>query len=291
MRFALILLLVAACETPVTVAERAPDQPVCEPAVVEVVKEVPVATACPEDAPPEPAVPDGFPPEDEFEDPYEAGKEITARLVCSERKPDSHRCKNRDEDYRRLVIAKHWEKRVKNASHGGKAVSKLEDGTKIHDRDRPAGWKFWHSAVRAGWMNPDECVWHRVDPNVGHHPKELRWSVKWPFTASPLTRKQLSDWIAHSHDYERFVARGPNDGPPAYFYRVMSDRCFDPAQFERNDVAAVAHARRTMMLCAQAEADGVVCSYRYLRCTWGGARSRRRCAEREAAAEQGEPHG
>lgn len=282
----LILLALAACDTePQTVVECEPPAPtMCEPTIVEKV----VPAACEVDLPPEPAVPDGFPAEDEFpDDAIEAGKVITSRLVCSKTIGDSLQCKDKDENYRRLVIYRHWERRISWASGKGKWTSKLGDGTKIHDRDRPAGYKFWYRAVEHGWLTPASCSWHRIDPHIGHSDKEMAWALTWPFTSSPMSRTTLDTWMLESHDFERFVARGPNDGSPAYMNRYMPDRCFDPAQFDRNDVSAYAHARKTQMLCLQANADGVVCTYRYLRCTWG-SKGRARCAAREAAAEAAE---
>lgn len=282
MRPLILLLLLAplTCDQPVVAVEQLPPEK-CEPTVVEVV----VPSECAPDLPPEPAVPDGFPAEDEFpDDALEAGKVWTARIVCTKRVGDSLKCKDKDENYRRLVITNHWRQRIKWASGSGAWESKLNDGTKIHDRDRQAGHDFWHNAVRWGLLTPETCSWHRVDEHVGHTELEMRWAVDWPFTSSPMSKERLDKWIRNSHDYERFVARGPNDGSPAYMTYLFEDRCFDPAQFDRNDVSAYAHARKTMLLCAQANADGVVCTYRYLRCTWG-SKGRARCAAREAAAE------
>lgn len=273
------LLAVAGCDPVVQVEKIEP--PVCEPVIRTVEKIVPAA--CDTVLPPEPAVPDGFPATDEFDDAKIAGEVVTARLVCSEPGDTLFTCKDKDENYRRLVITNHWRQRIKWASGSGAWESKLNDGTAIHDRDRPAGWKFWHRAVGEQWLTPATCSWHRIDPHVGHTELEMRWAVKWPFHSSPLSRATLDNWIRHSHDYERFVARGPMDGSPAYMTQYMPDRCFAPDQFDRNDVSADAHARKTMYLCAQANADGVVCTYRYLRCTWG-AKGRRRCAEAEAEA-------
>lgn len=278
----LILLLLAplACDQPVVAVEQLPPEK-CEPTVVEVV----VPSECAADLPPEPAVPDGFPATDEFpDDALEAGKVLTSRVVCTGWVGDSLKCKDKDENYRRLVITNHWRQRIKWASGSGKWVSKLDDGTKTHDRDRPGGPAFHNRGVGNHWLHPATCSWHRIDHHVGHTQKELQWAVDWPFTSSPLPKSTLDNWIRQSHDYERFVARGPMDGSPAYMTQYMEDRCFDPAQFDRNDVSAHAHARKTMKLCAEANADGVVCTYRYLRCTWG-SKGRARCAAREAAAE------
>lgn len=282
---ALLTLLLCSCEdTPVT-ADLPLDSGSCEPTVQTVERVVPAA--CPTDLPPEPAVPTGFLAEDEFPgDAQRAGRVITARLVCSkviERKNDVYQCADEREEQRRRAIYRHWKARIKWASGDGTWESKLGDGTKIHDRDRPAGYIFWHRAVDEGWLTPDTCAWHRVDPHVGHHEKEFRWAADWPFHASPLPKERLEQWIRESHDYERFVARGPNDGSPAYMTQFFEDRCFDPAQFDRNDVSAYAHARKTLLLCGQAEADGLPCSYGYLRCTWG-AKGRKRCAERLASS-------
>lgn len=282
---ALVALAALACDSP-QVAQQIRE---CEPEIVERVVEVTVPAACDPELPPEPAVPDGFPAVDEFlDEPKRAGRVITARVVCTEvvsRINDMWACEDPREEQRRRSIYNHWKRRIKFASHGGKHRSRLNDGTAIHDRDRPAGYVFWHRAVGEGWLTPDTCAWHQIDPHVGHTATELRWAVKWPFTSSPLPRERLESWLRESHDYERFVARGPNDGSPAYMTHLFEDRCFDPAQFDRNDVSAYAHARKTMKLCAEAEADGVACSYAYLRCTWG-LKGRRRCAERHAEPAQ-----
>ena len=192
----LIVLALVACE-PVLQVEQSPPAK-CEPTIRTVEKIVPAA--CDTVLPPEPAVPDGFPAEDEFDDALEAGKVWTARLVCTERAAvDSLKCKDRDENYRRLVITNHWRQRIKWASGSGAWESKLKDGTKIHDRDRPAGFKFWHRAVGEAWLTPDTCSWHRVDPHVGHTELEMRWAVKWPFHSSPLSRASQGDrWTVRS---------------------------------------------------------------------------------------------
>jgi hypothetical protein len=255
------------------------------PWVLTVEKVVPAA--CEPDLPPEPAVPDGFPATDEFpDDAQRAGRLITARVVCDtviEKKNDVYHCADADEEQRRRSIYRHWKARIGWASGKGAWTSKLKDGTKIHDRDRPAGYVFWHRAVQEGWLTPETCAWHRIDPHVGHHALEFQWAADWPFTSSPQSKERLDTWIRESHDYERFVARGPNDGSPAYMSHLFQDRCFDPAQFDRNDVSAYAHARKTLLLCGHAEADGVPCTYGYLRCTWG-SKGRKRCRERAAAS-------
>ncbi len=228
------------------------------------------------------AIPDGFPASDEFALIVPACRVMTARIVCGEVvDPGSgkDKCKTADRESLRYAITRHCKTRAKYGSNNGAYRSKVPGGGQIHDRDRPAGWIMYKRAVKAGWLLPDSCSWHELDQNKGHDIMEHMWAVDWPFTSSPLSAATLRKWISEDHDTERFVARGPIDNVPAYTWHHLPDRCFDPAQFDRNDVSVWTHTLRALKICAKAAADGLVCTYQYLRCTWGN-RGKKRCAER-----------
>ena len=217
----------------------------------------------------EPAVPDGFPPEDEFSSPREAGRIMGARVVCPNTW-NGERCKGKDDEFRRRAIFRHWRKRVRSSWHvkdpdDAKPRSRI-DSSQTHDRDRPMAWKFHATAVAQGWLTPETCVWHQVDPNVGHTALEHRWSKHWPYDDARTSAKGLRRWIEHSHAFEAWSARGIVDWPPAWMMRYMPDRCFDPAMFERLDVSAYGFAVKNEALCGEAKEIGAVCSYEWLRC-------------------------
>ncbi len=279
--FPAVFPLFVACQT-------AQEPPQCEPTeVVRVVEKI-VPAACEPDQDPEPAVPDGFPAEDEFELIIPACRVMTARLTCKHVvKPGTgtDKCRDKVREQNRAAITQHCRVRARFAGQEKCPVSKIGDGTCIHDRDRVAGDKMYWASIVRNWLIPDACPWHVIDRKVGHTAIEHEWVANWPFTSTPVDGNTLADWMSTDHDTERFVARGPIDNVPAYGWQYLPDRCFDPAQFDRNDVSVWAHTMRALTICARAAAEQTTCTYGFLRCNWGH-KGRRRCAEkaREAAS-------
>lgn len=133
-----------------------------------------------------------------------------------------------------------------HSSRNGIVKSKV-DGSQTHDRDRPTSWSFYKRAVADGTLDPEGCPWHAIDSDVDHPPgcRELR--EDWPFKSPKMTEKLGRRWLSHSHDMERFGARGPHDNN-ANAYRVIRG-CWDPQQLERFDVAITATVRAALTIC------------------------------------------
>lgn len=133
-----------------------------------------------------------------------------------------------------------------HSSRNGIVKSRV-DGSQIHDRDRPTSWSFYKRAVADGTLDPEGCPWHAVDNSIQHPPgcRDLR--KDWPFKSPRMTERLGRRWLSHSHDMERFGARGPHDNN-ANAYRVIRG-CWDPQQLERFDVAITATVRAALKIC------------------------------------------
>lgn len=290
--FLFTMLLLSCDSAEPDIAQQSCEQP--EPEVKVVYKDKIVPSKCVESGPPEPDVPEGFPAEDEFpDDARKAGDEMAARYVCpnGRQRSDETRCRNEDKEFMRKQIVRYWKKRIHVASNDGKWRSKVDDSA-IHDRDRHAGAGMYDKLVRKGILNPDACPWHRIDPNIGHRAIERAWVADWPFSASPVAHEKLKKWMRTDHDKERFVARGAAD-MSAYIWAVhFHDRCFDPAQLDRNDVNFAVFAEWALEQCGRARSQGVACTSLYLHCRFSGRAFRgspscRRLRDKIAANQEG----
>jgi hypothetical protein len=276
-----LLFVLFGCDT------SGPAREVSEPEIKVVYKDRIVPSKCADEGPPEPAVPEGFPAEDEFaDDAAAAADEMAARYVCPDKRLSKNpaRCRNENQEFMRGQIVRYWKYRIKVASNGGKYRSKV-DGTSIHDRDRHAGAPMYDRLVRKGALKPDVCAWHQIDPNVGHRAIERSWVADWPFTASPIPLPKLKSWMRTDHDKERFAARGAADMSVYIWGFYFHDRCFDPAQLDRNDVNFAVFAEWALEQCGRARAEGVVCTRTYLHCRFSGKARRRSSKCRRLKAE------
>jgi hypothetical protein len=157
-----------------------------------------------------------------------------------------------DDETLRKVITRRCRLRSHHSSRGDSYRSKI-DGTKIHDRDRPAAWRFVRGGKRVGWLR-ETCPVHRINKGIQHPHEESLLVMAWPYKP-PLRPETERQWRLHPHDMERLGTRGPIDMNPAYQSRFFGTGCVDPEIFDRLDVSASAHARRAVWVC-RTKVDG-----------------------------------
>jgi len=178
------------------------------------------------------AVPPGFPAKDAYESHDEACLAVVAELVPPR--------------WRRPILM--WcEHRVFHSSRGGTVVSKV-DGSQIHDRDRPTAWVFYEVGIANGHLDPG-CPFHQIRRSIRHPAECRRLARDWPFRSPRMTERLRTQWLKHSHDMERFGARGPIDWNANAFRHIPG--CWDPAQLDRFDVSVTALVRAALAICEE----------------------------------------
>lgn len=233
---------------PAEPAEPEGDLPDVSPAVVE---------AAADDAPAGPTwLPDGFGPEDRFQTPSEACMQLVQELVPPK--------------YRRPIYA--WCEHRTWASTRHTVIESKVDGSQIHDRDRPHGWKFYANGVIRGFLTPDSCEHHRIDRSIPHPKAGRNLARNWPFGSPKMTTKMASQWMGHSHDAERFGSRGPHDNHMSTAVAYI-DGCYPPEMLDRNDFGIQVTVLRSLDICETWGCD----SQRDIREKWryGGKKQKR----------------
>lgn len=190
------------------------------------------------DLPPDPEPihpePPGFPRQDQYGSHDEACMDLVKTRVPKD-KPA----------WRRAILD--WcEHRSFHASRNTIVKSRV-DGSQIHDRDRPTAWIFYERGVTGGWLDPDNCPFHRINRKLKHPPRCHRLRRNWPFKDTRLTDKMSWKWLHHPHDMERFGARGPHDWNANAFKHIPG--CWDPAQLDRFDVGITVTVIASLKIC------------------------------------------
>jgi hypothetical protein len=196
--------------------------------------------------------PEGFPEEDEFPlKEHEFSEkdggvaEEACRVIAKREAPE--------EWYK--PIFSYCRHRIKHSSRAwqlGKKVASKIDGTPVHDRDRSSAHYFYKIAVKTGRMNPKVCPHHRLPELFEEHPPgciHLSQTYEDRFKV-PLNPERRVKWLANSHAYEKFGARGDADWNAYHCYKAIGG-CYPFTAFDRTDVAATAIVRRSMRICAK----------------------------------------
>lgn len=176
-------------------------------------------------------LPAGFPPQDRFADITRACLILSYELAPPE--------------YRKAV----WNfcQRRSHYSSRSQVVVSSVDGSQVHDRDRPVGWKFYREGL-GRTIDPVTCEHHRLDESIDHPKVEREMAVAWPFRVPEMTDKKRASWMSHHHDAERFGTRGPHDNHLALAARYLPG-CWAPEAMDRNDVAASITILRSVAIC------------------------------------------
>ena len=164
--------------------------------------------------------------------------------------------------------------RIKNSSRAwqlGKKVESKVDGSPVHDRDRSSAHYFYKIAVKTGRMNPEVCPHHRLPELFEEHPPgciHLSQTYEERFKV-PLNPDRRVKWLANSHAYEQFGARGDADWNAYHGYKAIGG-CYPFTAFDRTDVAVTAIVRRSMRICAKYGCDNAN-TISYVRPHWNEA--------------------
>lgn len=201
----------------------------------------------------DPSLPEGFGPTDRYEN-------VSPLEACSSEAleaKDRHDLTQRE--YRNVLD--YCEHRVYSSSRG-KRITSVVDGSAIHDRDRPTSYQIYRSVLAVGILDPNKCRYHSIDESVRHPSSEWTLWKKWPYR-NKLTERMLWQWKHHSHDYERFGARGYHDHN-ANAYRYLPG-CWDPKHLERKDVGTWVTVEKASLIC---KTRGCA-TWKAIRAVWG----------------------
>ena len=121
-------------------------------------------------------------------------------------------------------------------------------GTAIHDIDAWAGKKNYKKAVARGWLDPQNCVYHRDDGTP----------------VGPGRRP-----------YDSWSSRGPYEGMVHDKIRFLPVTCFPVELTDVPLISAIMAAEHAKEVCARHGRSNRryskrPCDWKFLRCVWGG---------------------
>lgn len=129
-----------------------------------------------------------------------------------------------------------------------KVIVSRVDGSQLHDRDRPWGWRFYAAGIINGALDPQACEHHAVDDTVPHPRACKKLGSDWPFKRPTLTEELRYQWFAHAHEAEAFGTRGPHDNHMSTAVMYIPG-CYPPEMLDRFDFAAEVTILRSVDIC------------------------------------------